>query len=160
MTKPKYLGGLGFRDIELFNLALLARQSWRVVQEPTSLRARVLKAVYFPDTEFLEAELGSSPSRVRRAVVDGRDVLKQGLIHRIGTGEATTIWDMNWLPRDHLLRPVASISDDNPPLVVSELIDESLKKWDLQLLQMHFIPMDQEVIVNITLSFRRQHRED
>ncbi|XP_066341451.1 uncharacterized mitochondrial protein AtMg00310-like [Miscanthus floridulus] len=52
MTKPKYLGGIGFRETELFNLALLTRQAWRLLTEPDSLSARVLKAVYFPERGF------------------------------------------------------------------------------------------------------------
>lgn len=80
MTQPKYMGGLGFRDFELFNLSLLACQAWRLLQNPESLCARLLKAVYFPNSSILSAELGNHPSQVWRAIVDGRDVLCQGLI--------------------------------------------------------------------------------
>jgi hypothetical protein len=73
-------GRYGFRDIELFNLALLAKQAWRIIQEPTSLSTRILKAVYFPSTSILKAELGVQPSHIWRAVIEGRDVLALGLI--------------------------------------------------------------------------------
>jgi hypothetical protein len=62
MTQPKFAGGLGFQDIKLFNIALLARQAWRILMTPESLSARVLKAVYFPESDILTASLGSHPS--------------------------------------------------------------------------------------------------
>jgi hypothetical protein len=36
---PKEEGGLGFRDLHSFSLAMLARQSWHLIQSPDSLCA-------------------------------------------------------------------------------------------------------------------------
>ena len=69
MTMPRYMGGLGFRDFEIFNLALLARQAWRILVFPESLSARILKAVYFPNYSILEANIGSHPSQIWRAII-------------------------------------------------------------------------------------------
>jgi hypothetical protein len=55
MMKPKGEGGLGFRDVHAFNLAMLAKQCWRLWQFPDSLCARVLKAKYYTATSVLEA---------------------------------------------------------------------------------------------------------
>ena len=70
MSKPKFMGGLGFRNIELFNSALLARQAWRLVQELDSLSTRILKVVYYLEGDLLDVEVGGRPSRVWRAIVD------------------------------------------------------------------------------------------
>ncbi|XP_062230134.1 uncharacterized protein LOC133927739 [Phragmites australis] len=68
MVMPKYMGGLGFKDIELFNLAMLARQAWRILQSPESLSARVLKAVYFSENDLLNTEFGDRPSQIWRGL--------------------------------------------------------------------------------------------
>jgi hypothetical protein len=40
MGLNKDSGGLGFQDLENFNEALLTKQGWRLVQNPTSLVAQ------------------------------------------------------------------------------------------------------------------------
>ena len=48
MTETKINGGLGFKDMELFNLSLLARQAWRFLSEPKSFCASFMRVVYYP----------------------------------------------------------------------------------------------------------------
>ena len=88
-----------------------------------------------------------------RAVNEGKEVLSLGLIKRIGTGVDTNIWYDNWLPREYKLRPICARTQ-NPPMLVSELIDGATKTWDRQVLKEHFIEQDIDVITDIPLSSR------
>ncbi|KAG7599291.1 Ribonuclease H-like superfamily [Arabidopsis suecica] len=49
------MGGLGMRDIKDFNVALFAKQSWRLMKHPQSLLARLYKTKYYPKSSLLEA---------------------------------------------------------------------------------------------------------
>lgn len=62
LGRSKQRGGLGFRDVGAINLALLAKQGWRVMQNPQSLVTTVLKEKYFPNGSSLSASLGRKPS--------------------------------------------------------------------------------------------------
>ncbi|KAL0006736.1 hypothetical protein SO802_008238 [Lithocarpus litseifolius] len=47
LCTSKAEGGMGFRDLKAFNLALLTKQGWRIMENPNSLVHRVYKAKYF-----------------------------------------------------------------------------------------------------------------
>jgi hypothetical protein len=79
MCIPKK-GGMRFRDILCFNLALLAKQVWRLVQETYFLCARVLGARYFPFGDLLNAELKKRSSFTRQSIWSGIQTLKKGYI--------------------------------------------------------------------------------
>ena len=76
MIQPKGMGGLGFKDFELFNLAMLGKQGWRLLTHPQSLCARVLKGKSYPNTDVLHATVPARASATWKAIVAGREALK------------------------------------------------------------------------------------
>ena len=51
---PKFQGGLGFCEIENFNLALLVKQVWRLIHNRDSLFYKVFKARFFPSFSIMD----------------------------------------------------------------------------------------------------------
>lgn len=48
LTKNKKEGGIGFKDLQLFNLWLQAKQAWKVVSNQNAFWSKLLKGIYFP----------------------------------------------------------------------------------------------------------------
>jgi hypothetical protein len=61
MGITKEQGGLGFRDLVMFNKALLAKQVWRILKNPESLVARIMQTKYFPHASIMEAAIRNRP---------------------------------------------------------------------------------------------------
>jgi hypothetical protein len=98
LGRSKQKGGLRFKDVEVFNLALLAKQGWRIIQYPDSLVARIMREKYFPSGSFLTAPLGKAPSFAWQSIHQARKLLDRGLVWRVGNGEKIAIWGDRWLP--------------------------------------------------------------
>ena len=97
LYRTKHDGGMGFRDLHLFNSALLARQGWRLMHNPSSLVYRVLKAKYFPHNSFLDATVPDTASYIWSSICKSIEVLNLGLRWRVGTGELIRIWKDPWI---------------------------------------------------------------
>ena len=100
MCSPKKDGGMGFRDLRLFNKALLAKQGWKLIQHPNSLIGRIYKAKYYPHSSFLEAKVPNHSSFIWRSLASARDLIGKGSGSRVGNGNKIRIWQDNWIPRE------------------------------------------------------------
>lgn len=139
---PKALGGMGFRDIGLFNQALLAKQAWRILHFPHCLLARLLKSRYFPEAGFLEAGLGNRPSYGWRSVSFGKYLLSEGLEKRVGNGASIKVWGELWIADNGLRAPLMKNPVINIDLLVKDLIDMDRRRWDKDILDELFYPED------------------
>ena len=118
-----------------------------------SLSARILKAAYYPEGTILDAVVGSKPSQIWHAIVEGRDLLQQGITRRISNGQTTEIWVDNWIPKEMTPRPITSLVAD-PARYVSELMLPATASWNEEVIRKVFLPIDAEAILRIPVCTR------
>ncbi|CAN1752567.1 Uncharacterized mitochondrial protein AtMg00310 [Linum perenne] len=95
---PKEKGGRGFKDSETFNHALLAKQTWRFLQDPVLLLAKIYKAKYYPNSSLMQAGKGSNPSWDWRGILKGRDIIRVGHRWQVGNGIHINLFLDHWIP--------------------------------------------------------------
>ncbi|KAG7590171.1 hypothetical protein ISN44_As07g023610 [Arabidopsis suecica] len=143
---PKDCGGLGFRDIQSFNQALLAKQAWRILQTPDCLLSRLMKSRYFVESNFLEAPMSQRPSFAWRSILFGRDLLVKGLVKKVGNGESIRVWRDSWIDDNGYRAPWRKNGFFQVDLKVSALIDGRTGFWNSEMLDDLFLPQDIQTI--------------
>ena len=116
MYKAKKEGGLGMRNLQIFNEALLTKQAWRLVKYPDSLMAKTLKNKYFPNTSFMDVKQSPVASFTWKSILSARGLLKKGLRKVVGHGNSVEIWGDPWVPGLPNFRPRKELSHENSGL--------------------------------------------
>jgi hypothetical protein len=141
MTQPKRQGGLGFRDLHNFNLAMIAKQGWNIMTKPHSLVAKLYKARYFPNSSLFEAKIGHNPSYAWRGIWKARQVLMHGCRWSIENGSNIKLMGDPWLRGEDGAWLPSPQNQGVYNLYVNDILTPNIKRWDKRKIESLF-PMN------------------
>ena len=154
LCQAKDCGGMGFKEIEKFNDALLAKQVWHMLKNLESLCHRVFKVHFFSDCSILEATNSANGSYAWKSILSAQDVVQKGLVWWIGDDKIVCLKEDKWL-LDQVYRSVSSPLPSIPPdAKVSMFINEVNEIWKEEEIRQTFLPYDAKKILSIPISTR------
>lgn len=97
MSMSKKQGGMGFRSLYGFNLALIGKHIWNFISDPNSLVARIYKTRYFLDCHILKANKQRGSSYIWEGIWEAKEELMKGYKWVLGDGQTIDICKDSWL---------------------------------------------------------------
>lgn len=97
LTQEKKGGGLGFKELQNFNKALLAKQVWRLLTFPNSLVSKVLRVKYYQRTSIFQCKVAKNASWIWQSFMGARDLIETSTRKQVGNGKSINIWEDSWV---------------------------------------------------------------
>lgn len=91
IMRRKEIHGLGFKDMELFSYAMLAKQARNLICKPNILCAKFLRRLYHPYLKFARAKCSQKGSWSWKGLCKGLEIIKDGCVWSIGNGRNVNI---------------------------------------------------------------------
>ena len=148
-------GGIGFKNLHNFNVAMLGKQLWKLLTNTESLVGRIFKARYFLRTSVIEAGLGHNPSFVWRSLIAAKQVVVRGSRIQVGSGHNILIGSDPWLPDVENRFVSTSLNESIASAPVYSLMVPGQRRWDYDVVADIFNTRDMDLKLQIPLSNRR-----
>jgi hypothetical protein len=142
---------MGFKTLREFNLAMLAKQVWRLHTNTNSLIAQCYKARYYPNSDIIQASSGNNPSFAWRSIQQASWIIKKGSCWRIGSGAKVNIWEDNWIPTMPSCKILTPKHANTIITIVKDLILNTNEQWDKDKIDSVLLPVDRDHIDQIPL---------
>lgn len=81
-------GGMGIQSLYRYNIALLGKLCWHLIQNPHTLVARLYKARYFPTSHFMRATSSTDPSFIWSGILTAKNSLAESFRWVLGDGNS------------------------------------------------------------------------
>ncbi|CAJ2678913.1 unnamed protein product [Trifolium pratense] len=138
MAYPKARGGMGFRDLHAFNMAMVAKQGWNIMTSPNTLVKKVYKARYFPNSSLFDCHLGNNSSYVWRSIWKSRQILMNECRWSIEMGTNIKVMKEPWQrEKDGIWVHLPQVQSAYN-ITVDQLMVPNVKMWDKEKIESLF----------------------
>ncbi|GJX90807.1 RNA-directed DNA polymerase, eukaryota, reverse transcriptase zinc-binding domain protein [Tanacetum coccineum] len=133
VCKPKDQRGLGLKDMNLWNEALLSKHIWNIVAKKDSMWVKWIHEERLKGTSIWKVEPDVNASWGWRNLLKIRDKIRHHVFHKIGNGKGVSAWHDRWhdlCPLDQYITNrdlyEESFSQND---IVADLVDNGVWKW-------------------------------
>lgn len=150
LSDSKNKGGLGFRNLHGYNLAMLGKHVWNFVHKPHSLVSRVFKAKYYPNSHILNASSNGGASFIWSGIFKAKEELKKGFKWILGNGKDISVSSDPWLrgKEDFM---IDNGDDFDVNMKVNQLFRHNSAEWDREKIYDMFNERDANAILNMRI---------
>ncbi|GJV43096.1 putative ribonuclease H-like domain-containing protein, partial [Tanacetum coccineum] len=131
--RPKSHGGLGLKDLEIWNKALLVKHIWNLAAKKDTLWVKWFSTVKLNGKNFWEVNADVNDSWGWKNLLLIRNEVAKNIWYKLGNGEKTLIWFENWCEMGPLFKFIlnrsmysARLSRD---LMVADMVSNGKWKW-------------------------------
>ncbi|KAF7824519.1 ribonuclease H [Senna tora] len=147
LRQPKWKGGLGFKNINCFNKALLAKNVWRLIERPNTLLSRWFLGKYQDPSKELDFKKTSQDSLYWKNIVKSKNLVIDNLKWTVGNGEYIRTSSKFW--------PFKGRNNDQDLLIADFITKDGEKRWNTNALMRFYNRSSVNEITQILLPYRQ-----